>query len=114
MSNQSTEVLSFAHDPDRQKVRDAKESGRFVYVGRMRWFRPKGQRDWGNYAPDGKVDKDAPDQHAEQHRAVEAFRQWIQTQPDLMAHVHELKGKALVCHCRGLPCHASVLRELAG
>ena len=108
-----TEVRSLAYDPDRQAVREANAAGRYVYIGRIHLQRPKGQRNWGNYAPDGKVDKTKPDQHAEQLRAVEAFRKWIKSQPDLMTSVAELKGKVLVCHCKGLPCHGLVLKELA-
>lgn len=108
-----TDVLSLAHDPDRQAVREAKAAGRYVYIGRIHYQRPKGQRDWGNHAPDGKVDKNKPDQHAEHLRAVEAFRQWVKSKPDLMKSVAELRGKVLVCHCKGLPCHGHVLKELA-
>ena len=108
-----TEVRSLAYDPDRQVVREAKTDGRFVYIGRDYRQRPKGQRNWGNLAPDGKVDTTKPDQHAEQLRAVEAFRKWIKSQPTLMTSVAELRGKVLVCHCKGLPCHGHVLKELA-
>ena len=108
-----TEVRSLAYDPDRLAVREAKTDGRFVYIGRDYRQRPKGQRNWGNLAPDGKVDTTKPDQHAEQLRAVEAFRKWIKTQPNLMTSVAELRGKVLVCHCKGLPCHGHVLKELA-
>lgn len=108
-----TEVRSLAHDPDRQAVRNAKADGRFVYIGRDYRQRSKGQRNWGNLAPNGKVDTTQLDQHAEQLRAVEAFRQWVQTQPNLMTSVAELRGKVLVCHCKRLPCHGIVLKELA-
>jgi hypothetical protein len=108
-----TEVRSLAYDPDRQAVREAKAAGRYVYIGRFYRQRPKGQTNWGNYAPDGKVDKNKPDQHAEHLRAVEAFRQWVKTQPNLMTSVVELRGKVLVCYCKGLPCHGHVLKELA-
>ena len=108
-----TEVRSLAHDPDRQAVREAKAAGRYVYIGRDYLQRPPGQRNWGNYAPDGKVDKSKSDLQAEHLRSVEAFRKWIQTQSNLMTSVAELKGKVLVCHCRGLPCHGHVLKELA-
>jgi hypothetical protein len=106
-----TEVLSFVTDTD--AIRQAKAEGRFVYIGRLHWHRPAGQRNWGNYAPDGRPNKDKPDQFAEHKRAVEAFRKWVITQPNLMTHVAELRGKALVCHCKGLPCHGEVLKKLA-
>ncbi len=96
-----TEIRSLAYDPDRQAVKEAKAAGRYVYIGRIHYQRPKGQGNWGNYAPDGKVDTTKPDQYAEHLRAVEAFQKWIQTQPNLMTSVAELKGKVLVCHCFG-------------
>ena len=108
-----TEVRSLAYDPDRQGVREAKAGGRYVYIGRIHYQRPKGQMNWGNYAPDGKVDTTKPDQHAEHMRAVEAFRTWVQTQPNLTTSVAEVRGKVLVCHGKGLPCHGHVLKELA-
>ena len=108
-----TEILSLAHGPDRSAVKDAKTDGRYVYIGRIHYLRPKEQRDWGNRAPNGKVDTTLPDQMTEHLRAVNAFRKWIKSEPSLLQHMHELKGKALVCHCKGLPCHGQVLKELA-
>ena len=108
-----TEVRSLAHEKDRQVIREAKAAGRYVYIGRVHYQRPKGQKNWGNYAPDGKVDTSKSDLQAEHLRAVEAFRQWVKTQPNLMTSVAELRGKVLVCHCKGLPCHGHVLKELA-
>ena len=108
-----TEVCSLAHEKDRQVIREAKAAGRYVYIGRVHYQRPKGQKNWGNYAPDGKVDTSKSDLQAEHLRAVEAFRQWVKTQPNLMTSVAELRGKVLVCHCKGLPCHGHVLKELA-
>lgn len=45
--------------------------------------------------------------------AIEAYRKWIKTQPQLLASLHELKGKRLGCYCDPLPCHGHVLAELA-
>lgn len=45
--------------------------------------------------------------------AIEAYREWIQTRPDLLADLHELTGKDLVCYCSPEPCHGDVLLELA-
>lgn len=50
---------------------------------------------------------------ATQAEAVEAYREWIVEQPELMADIKELKGKALGCWCKSGPCHAYVLLELA-
>lgn len=45
--------------------------------------------------------------------AVAAYRGWIVQQPELMAALHELRGKDLVCWCKPGPCHGDVLLELA-
>lgn len=46
-------------------------------------------------------------------QAIEAYETWIQTQPDLMRALPELKGKVLGCWCAPLPCHGDVLARLA-
>ncbi|WP_458459947.1 DUF4326 domain-containing protein [Pseudobutyrivibrio sp.] len=45
--------------------------------------------------------------------AVEAYREWILEQTELVACLGELKGKVLCCYCHPKPCHAHVLAELA-
>lgn len=67
-----------------------------VYIGRP--------SKWGNpfmIGPDGS-----------RKEVIEKYRQWIQTQPDLMAALPELRGKTLGCYCAPLPCHGDVLAEL--
>ncbi len=44
--------------------------------------------------------------------AVEAYREWITTQPDLMAALPELRGKTLGCWCAPQVCHGDVLVDL--
>jgi hypothetical protein len=44
---------------------------------------------------------------------IEKYRVWINTQPQLLAALPELKGKVLGCWCAPLPCHGDVLAELA-
>ncbi len=44
---------------------------------------------------------------------VAKCRAWIVRQPPLMAALHELRGKNLVCWCAPERCHAEVLIELA-
>jgi len=46
-------------------------------------------------------------------RAIEAYRGHLLASPTLMADLHELRGRDLVCWCAPLPCHADVLLELA-
>ncbi len=41
------------------------------------------------------------------------YRQWIVQQPELMAALHELRGKRLGCWCSPKACHGDVLAELA-
>lgn len=45
--------------------------------------------------------------------AIEKYEAWITQQPDLMADLHELTGRDLVCWCAPGPCHARVLLRLA-
>ena len=41
------------------------------------------------------------------------YREWIKTQPGLLAMVPILKGKRLGCFCHPKPCHCDILAELA-
>ena len=68
-----------------------------VYVGRP--------GKWGNpfvLGRDGTRDE-----------VIAKYRAWIAQQPALMAALHELRGKHLVCWCAPERCHADVLIELA-
>lgn len=81
-----------------------------VYVGRHMRYRPDlVPLGWGNpFRPP---------------RAIEQYREWVQTQPQLLARLGELRGKTLGCWCApkgGLPgdldgrvCHGEVLAALA-
>lgn len=44
---------------------------------------------------------------------VEKFRKWIIRQPSLLRGVASLRGQALGCDCKPLPCHGDVLAALA-
>jgi hypothetical protein len=51
---------------------------------------------------------------ATREEAVEKYREWIMTQSQLLADLHELKGKVLGCWCGPRQaCHGKVLAELA-
>lgn len=70
-----------------------------VYVGR------RGNGKWGNpfhIGPDGN-----------RADVIAKYRDWIQTQPQLLAALPELVGKRLACHCHPQACHGDVLAELA-
>lgn len=67
-----------------------------VYIGRP--------SKWGNKFEIGKDGTRA--------EVIEKYRIWIQTQPELLEALDELKGKTLVCWCSPLPCHGDILVEL--
>jgi hypothetical protein len=48
-----------------------------------------------------------------QEEKVERFEAYLKRRPDLLARVHELKGKRLACHCHPKRCHGDVLAKLA-
>ena len=49
---------------------------------------------------------------ATREEALTKYREWILTQPDLMAALPELKGKTLGCWCKPKTCHGDILVEL--
>lgn len=68
-----------------------------VYIGRP--------SKWGNpfiIGRDGTRDE-----------VVAKYEAWIYTQPQLLADLHELRGKVLGCWCAPLACHGDVLARLA-
>ncbi|WP_078598587.1 DUF4326 domain-containing protein [Evansella clarkii] len=75
-----------------------------VYIGRgSKWGNPFSHRS----------DTKAKHKTETREEAVASYREWIQTQPDLLADLHELKGKKLCCYCKPKACHGDVLAELA-
>jgi hypothetical protein len=76
-----------------------------VYIGRavkpLRLRRSK----WANPFVIGR--------HGTREEVVAKYREWIVQQPELMASLHELRGRDLVCWCAPNPCHGDVLLELA-
>jgi hypothetical protein len=50
---------------------------------------------------------------ATREEAIEKYREWIMTQPELLADLYELKGKVLGCWCKPKACHGDILAELA-
>jgi len=84
------------------KVLNAREVGqlsnsRQVYVGRP--------SKWGNPF---KIGRDG-----NRDEVIAKYREWIAVQPELLADLHELIGKDLVCWCAPEPCHADLLLGLA-
>lgn len=74
-----------------------------VYIGRP--------SKWGNPFVIGPgIDKEAAE-----HRAtvIARYEAWLLEQPELMAALHELRGKVLGCWCAPKACHGDVLVRLA-
>jgi hypothetical protein len=45
--------------------------------------------------------------------AVEQYRAWLLTQPQVLGAIPTLRGQLLGCWCAPGPCHGDVLAELA-
>jgi hypothetical protein len=60
---------------------------------------------WGNRFHEGKDGSRA--------EIIAKYRTWLADQPELLASLHELRGRDLVCWCAPEPCHGDVLLELA-
>lgn len=68
-----------------------------IYIGRP--------SKWGNPYTIGKS--------GTRDEVVDKYRDWVIKQPHLIEHLHELKGKNLMCFCSPERCHGDVLIELA-
>jgi hypothetical protein len=67
--------------------------------------------EWGN--PFSHLKKSAAKfKVATRKEAVEKYREWIMTQPELLNKLETLRGKRLGCYCKPLECHGDVLIEL--
>jgi hypothetical protein len=69
-----------------------------IYIGRP--------SRWGNCFVLGK--------DGSRFEVIDKYREWIKTQPDLLASIEELRGKRLGCWCSPKLCHGHVLLELLG
>lgn len=68
-----------------------------VYIGRP--------SKWGNPFVEGKDGTRA--------EVIAKYTDWLWRNERLLADLHELRGKDLVCWCAPQPCHGDVLLELA-
>lgn len=68
-----------------------------IYIGRP--------SKWGNPFVIGK--------DGTREEVVSKYKQWVQTQPELMNSLHELNDKVLGCWCAPNACHGDVLIELS-
>lgn len=51
--------------------------------------------------------------HRTREKVIRQYREWLMSQPNLLAALPELRGKRLGCYCAPLSCHGDVLAELA-
>ena len=79
------------------KVVHCKHGTHDVYIGRP--------SQWGNPFVIGK--------DGTREQVIQKYRNWLMTQPSLLAAMPELKGRTLGCWCSPAACHGDVLAELA-
>lgn len=82
---------------DYRRVVHCKREPFDVYIGRP--------SKWGNPFPMA-CEADRP-------IVIQAYEEWVQKQPELMAALPELRGKTLGCWCEPRACHGDVLLRLA-
>lgn len=75
-----------------------------VYIGRP--------SKWGNPFALAKAEDAAEDRTLRADLLVK-YEEWLRTQPQLLASLHELRGKTLGCWCAPRLCHGDVLARLA-
>lgn len=94
-----------------EEVYSAIASGELVYIGdkqtlggwklkRSKWFNPF------------KPDKPGKKRDGTREEILIKYREYITNSPELLADLHELKGKKLGCWCKPLDCHGDILKEL--
>lgn len=76
--------------------RDSYNKKNYVYIGRP--------SPWGNPFAIGM--------DGTREEVIEKYEKYIRAQPELMALLHELKGKYLACWCSPLACHGDILAKL--
>lgn len=76
-----------------------------IYIGRANPRKGLKASKWKNPF---KIGKDGT-----REEAIEKYKQWFFTQPDLVNSIHELRGKTLGCWCKPDACHGDFLAEVA-
>lgn len=103
-----TELVNIAKETTKgtikQRVQEwCAQSERNIYIGRGSI--------WGN--PYSHEEHSAAEEIvATREEAIEKYRAYILSRPDLMARLEELEGKRLGCWCKPKSCHGEVLLEL--
>ncbi len=83
-----------------------------VYIGRGRCPRTGKLGIWGNpfsHLPNTL----ARFRVASREEAISKYKEWLLTQPQLLAQLGTLRGKVLGCWCIAQACHGHVLAQLA-
>lgn len=86
------------------RVVHCKKEAYDVYIGRPSRHQTAEDCPWGNpfeIGRDGTRDE-----------VIAQYEVWVQTQPQLMKRLPELKDKVLGCFCHPLNCHGRVLAKL--
>ena len=78
-----------------------------VYVGR-----PMHRGGW-HLAGSPLANPFHPGRDGSREEVMAKYRAYIESRPDLLALVPELRGRRLGCWCLPEPCHAEILAELA-
>lgn len=86
------------------KVVHCKKQPYDVYIGRP--------SKWGNLYSH-KEGTTAKFKTKTREEAIQLYAEWLSHQEDLLADLHELRGKTLGCWCSPQACHGDVLSELA-
>lgn len=88
----------------RTRVVHCKRERYDIYIGRP--------SPWGNPYSD-RPGTLARYQVASREEAIQKYETWLQTQPELLALLPQLRGKVLGCWCKPKACHGDVLARLA-
>ena len=84
-----------------------------VYIGRnMTHYVPGTVGSiWGNPYVVAKDNNYKPNTYT-LDQSLTMYRQYVESTPELIARLHELKGKTLGCWCKPNRCHGDILVEL--
>ena len=111
--------LADVFDEETVLVNIAKETGQGTIKQRIQEWCSRSERNvyigrgspWGN--PFSHLEQSAAEwKVATKEEAIEKYREYILSRPDLMERLVELKGKRLGCWCKPDSCHGEVLLEL--
>jgi hypothetical protein len=105
MTSGNIQIINLKRNPSlRDTLYLLPPDGDIVYIGRENKWLNLPRSKWANpFVLEREADRDA---------VLERYRQYVLSQPDLMAALPELHGKTLACYCAPKRCHGEVLIEL--